>query len=128
MPSKESKDQKIECASCHEQFTWNEAYKSQDTPGSIPYNPPGHGSFRPRVFCPHCGALVAEWHITREKDFDEWTWFGDNATYNAKRSLPPSPILFGWGRGIPVQFLPNYTERRLDIEKIKRFKTEREPE
>ncbi|KYK36050.1 MAG: hypothetical protein AYK18_12425 [Theionarchaea archaeon DG-70] len=118
-------DKRIECASCHRYFTWDESYKSQDTPGSVLYNPPGHGSFRPRVFCPHCGALVAEWHITREKDFDEWIWFADNATCNAGSSLPPGPLLFGWGRSIPPQVLPYYDEKRLNIEEIKQLEAEK---
>ena len=92
----------------------------------MPHNPPGHSNYRPRVFCPNCGALVVESHITRQHDLDEWIWFGDNAVLNAERSLPPSAIVY-WGRSIPRQFLPYYDEHRLDIEKIKRLKTEKEP-
>ena len=123
---KESKEPRIECANCHKHFVWNEAYKCQDTPGSKPYTPPGYGNDVARVFCPHCGALVVQWHITREKDYDEWIWFGDNATLNTGCPLPPSPIQFGWGKRIPPKFLPSYDEHVLDIEKIKSIKTEKE--
>lgn len=122
----EKNDDNITCASCKNKFTWNDAYYHQDTPGSTPYHPPGHGDYRPRVFCPHCGALVVDWHITREKDFDEWIWFGDNATLNAERSLPPSPGLGGWGEGIPIDFKPSYAEHKIDIKKIKQFNAEYE--
>lgn len=119
---------KITCASCKKRFTWNEAYFQQDTPGSTPYHPPGHGDGRPRVFCPYCGALVVDWHITREKDFNEWIWYGDNATLNAECSLPPSPWSYGWGQGIPIDFKLNYadTKEKIDVEKIKQFNAERE--
>lgn len=122
----EKKDDNISCASCKNKFTWNEAYYQQDTPDSTPYHPPGHGDTRPRVFCPHCGALVVDWHISRKKDFDEWIWFGDNATLNAECSLPPAPYLYGWGKGIPIDFKPSYAKHKIDVKKIKQFNAEYE--
>lgn len=114
---------KVKCATCHEYFEWNEAYKCVDTPGSIQYNPPGTGNYSPRVFCPNCGALILEWHITRIKNFDEWIWVGENATLNTRCSFPPSPHVGLWGRGILPQFVPFYDEYRLDIEKIIQFES-----
>lgn len=122
----EKKDDNITCASCKNKFTWNEAYYQQETPDSTPYHPLGHGNTRPRVFCPHCGALVVDWHITREKDFDEWIWFGGNATLNAECSLPPSPYLYGWGKNIPIDFRPFYAEYKIDVKKIEQFNAEYE--
>ena len=122
----EKKDDNITCASCKNKFTWNEVYYQQNTPDSAPYHPPGHGDYRPRVFCPHCGALVVDWYTTRVKDFDEWIWFGDNATLNAECTLPPYPILGGWGQGIPIDFKPSYAEHKIDIKKIKQFNVEYE--
>ena len=106
------------CARCQLAFTWDEAYQHQDTPGSAPYNPPGHGVFRPRAYCPNCGVLVAEWHIDQTRDYDEWAWFGENAAVNAGKPLPPNPLLM-WGKAIPVAFLPTYPEHQLAIDKIK---------
>jgi len=122
----EKKSDNVTCASCRNKFTWNDAYYQQDTPGSTPYHPPGHGDTRARVFCPYCGALVVDWHITRETDFDEWIWFGDNATLNAERSLPPSPLLYGWGKGIPPDSKASYGEHKIDVKKIGQSEAEYE--
>lgn len=119
MKTPESKEPQIECASCRKHFVWDEAYHCSETPGPVP-NPPFHSNWLPRVFCPHCGALVVQWHVTQEKDFDEWLWVGDNAELNTKSPLPRSPIEL-WGVDIPQQFLPDYGEDRLEIEKIKFF-------
>lgn len=108
------------CAACGQDFDWEAAYRAQNTPGSVPYNPPGHGVFRPRAYCPHCGALVAEWHIDRSRDFDEWAWYGDNAALNGGRPLPPNPLL-AWGKGIPTALLPTIDEHALAVEKIKQL-------
>ena len=120
-------EESIKCASCERMFTWADAYKRDETPRSMPHNPPGKGDWRPRVFCPHCGSLVAEWHITRQKDFNEWLWFGDHAKLNKGRSLPPSPIVYGWGKNIPPRFLPMFSQHRLDVEKINQFQRKQEP-
>lgn len=114
------------CAACQQSFTWQEAYRAQDTPGSTPYNPPGHGVFRPRAYCPHCGALVAEWHIDRNQDYDEWAWYGDNAALNAARSLPPGPLLM-WGKGIPIALLPTISEDRLALEQVQQSESVKKP-
>lgn len=100
------------CAGCCRPFSWDKAYHHQDTPGSAPYNPPGHGIFRPRAYCPNCGALVAEWHINQTRDYDEWAWYGENAALNGDKPLPPSPIYL-WGKSIPVQFVPAFDKHRL---------------
>lgn len=113
-----SKKPGIECAGCHGIFEWNDAYTIRDTPGSLNHNPPGSGVWRPRVFCPYCGALIAEWHITRGEDFDEWIWFGSNASSNTGESLPPNPLTL-WGKDVPSKYIPYYNEHQLDIEKIK---------
>lgn len=120
--SKGSKELEVNCASCHEHFVWNDAYICEDTPGSEFYNPPGYSNYRPRAFCPHCGSLVAEWHITKQKDFDEWIWFGDNEAVNPACSLPPSPIVYGWGVRIPSELLPFYANHKLDVQKAKSLK------
>lgn len=122
---KDKKTQQVECANCRKQFIWGDAYRNDDTPGSMPHIPQGMGLCYPRAFCPHCGALVAAWHITRVKDFNEWIWFGDNASINSRKSLPPSILLY-WGKFIPRQLIPYYDEHKLDIEKVKRFETEKE--
>jgi uncharacterized protein len=109
---------KIECADCHRNFSWNDAYKCQDTPGAALHTLYNE-NYMPRAFCPHCGALVIQWHITKEKDFDEWTWFGENKRINAGRPFPDSPMVYGWGISVPTQFVPKYNQHRLDIEKIK---------
>lgn len=124
LPVQKDGDERPECAKCGLRFKWDEAYKCQDTPGSMPYTPQGYGDDLARVFCPHCGAIVVQWHITREKDYDEWFWFGKNATINQERPLPPSPITY-WGKGIPPHLRPNYREEELDIEKIQQYQIEK---
>jgi len=122
-----SKKLGIECAGCHGNFEWNDAYAISNTPGSLNHNPPGSGNWRPRVFCPYCGALIAEWHITREKDFDEWIWFGSNASLNTGRSLPPNPLTL-WGKVVPSKYMPYFDEHQLNIEKVKQSATKKQPQ
>ena len=122
-----SKKPGIECAGCHRNFEWDDAYRIRDTPGSLNHNPPGIGILRPRVFCPHCGALIAEWHITREDIFDEWIWFGSNASLNTGRSLPPD-YLTVWGKHVPSKYIPYFDEHQLDIEKVKQSATKKQPQ
>ena len=109
------------CAKCGRSFEWDQAYVCQQTPGAAPYTPPHYGDDVARVFCPHCGAIVVQWHITSEKDYDEWIWFGENATVNEGCPLPPSFIL-PWGQGIRVSLLPAYHEEGLDLEKVRQAK------
>lgn len=117
-------DERPECAKCGHRFKWDEAYKCQDTPGAVPYTPQGYGDDVARVFCPHCGVIVVQWHITSERDYDEWAWFGKNTTINQGRPLPPSPITY-WGIGIPPHLRPDYHEEGLDIEKIEQYHIEK---
>jgi len=112
------RETKIECAGCRRNFLWADAYKCQDTPGAAPHNL-YNTDFLPRAFCPHCGALVVQWHQTKDKDFDEWIWFGENKRINSGRPFPDSPIVYGWGISIPLQFVPKYSEHRLDVKRIK---------
>lgn len=105
----------IICAECEKAFVWDEAYWQQDTPGSSKHNPPGHGDYRPRVFCPHCGFLIAEWDVDRHEDRDRWRWYKKNAKLNNDKELPPGPLLL-WGHPIPpVDFSVN----RIDVEQLK---------
>jgi alpha-tubulin suppressor-like RCC1 family protein len=113
------------CAQCKSPINWEETYNTQNTPGSEPFNPPGHSTWRPRAFCPQCGALFAEWHITPDHDYDEWSWFGDNAIINEGCSLPPNPGLY-WGNSIPLQYLPYYDEHSLDIQALEDFEWHQE--
>lgn len=123
---KDNLTDKITCAGCKKEVHWSETYIQQDTPESTPYNPPGHGDTRPRIFCPHCGALLVDWHINRTKDFDEWLWFDKNERLNEKCSLPPSPFTVVWKRGIPVDFKASYAEHKIDINKIEQYYSEKE--
>ena len=122
---KGKEESKIQCASCLKKFTWDEAYRCQDTPGSAPYNPPTVGVWRPRAFCPNCGILIAEWHVTREKDFDEWRWIGENSSLNFNCPLPPSPLTL-WGKPIPTELLPHYDEKKINIKKMIKYGAEKE--
>jgi tetratricopeptide (TPR) repeat protein len=106
--------QKITCASCRKDFTWNEAYTQQETRGSFLHNPPGHGNFRPRAFCPNCGFLIAEWDIDRYEDRNRWKWYGENAQVNQGRELPPSPLGI-WGQDIMPDAQVTVREDRIDI-------------
>ncbi len=105
----------IICAECEKTFFWDEAYWQQDTPSSNKHNPPGHGDYRPRAFCPHCGSLIVEWDIDTYEDQDRWRWHEKNAKLNDGKELPPGPHLL-WGHPIPpVDFSVN----RIDIEQLK---------
>ncbi|OGW26221.1 MAG: hypothetical protein A2X59_01925 [Nitrospirae bacterium GWC2_42_7] len=108
---------KVKCAKCSNSFDWNEAYNQQDTPNSSVNNPLGHGDFRPRVFCPHCGFIVAEWDIDRNEDRNRWKWYGQNEKLNAGKELPPSPITF-WGKSIPREVRVPVSGEQIDLSKI----------
>jgi hypothetical protein len=64
--------------------------------------------------------MVTEWHITRQQDFDEWIWVGENVLVNQDVPLPPSPI-YGSGVSIPLQFTVYYDESSIDIPQIKAY-------
>ena len=115
------------CAKCKKEFDWNEAYNQQNTPGSHIYNPPGRGSFRPRAFCPHCGFLVAEWDINRDRDANRWKWYGENANANAGRELPPNPLRL-WGKSIPSEACVTVTEDYIDVKLVRELLEESVPE
>jgi len=108
----------ITCANCRKMFPWPEAYNQRDTPGSYAYNPPGHGDFRPRAFCPHCGFLVAEWDIDRRADRDQWRWYGPNAEANQDKPFPPDPDSL-WGRGVPTSARSITEEESLDLPRVR---------
>jgi len=110
--AREPDEEQVKCADCRQTFVWENAYNQQDTPGSESFHPPGHGIFHPRAFCPHCGALVAEWDIDRQQDYDRWKWYGENAALNSARPLPPYPLLF-WGKA-----MPNLSLASIDCKKI----------
>ena len=122
------KRQTPQCAKCMKEFDWVHAYTQQDTPGSHLHNPPGHGDFRPRAFCTNCGFLVAEWDIDRHQDRDRWKWYGENAKVNDGRELPPSPILGGWGRSIPLDARVTVPKDHIDVKLVRRLLGESAPE
>jgi len=109
------------CAKCQNSFTWEESYVTQETPGWSQFHSLGTGNTRPRLFCPNCGALVVDWHITKDRDFDEWVWHRDNEAANRGVSLPPNPYSPGVGKGIPTEIIPNFSSPVLDINKIKEW-------
>jgi hypothetical protein len=112
-------ERQVTCARCRRGFDWDQAYWTQRTPLSGPHNPSLRGEFRPRAYCPNCGALVAEWHVNRERDYDEWGWFAENDTVNAGRPLPPDPAT-SWGHPILDEgSIPSYDEHSLDVVKIR---------
>lgn len=109
------------CAKCHNSFTWEESYVTQETPGWSQFHTLGTGDTRPRLFCPKCGSLVVDWHINKDRDFDEWIWHGNNEAANRGVSLPPDPYSPGVGKGIPTEIKPNFSAPVLDINKIKEW-------
>ena len=109
------------CGVCRRSFAWEEAYLTQNTPGSAPFAPEGHGDVRPRIFCPHCGALVVDWLVTREEDFDRWTWYGNNEAINRNVSLPPSPWVQPPFKCIPVKLHPTFSASVLNVEEVKEW-------
>jgi HEAT repeat protein len=91
------RNEKICCANCRKEFSWDDAYYQRHTPGSEKYNPPNEGDSRGRVFCPNCGYLIAEWGIGHhEENRYQWQWYKDNAELNMGKNLPKSPTSF-WG-------------------------------
>lgn len=117
---KEVKMSVVQCAKCGKEFDWEQAFNQRDTPGSHMHNPPGHGDFRPRAFCPHCGFLVAEWDIDRHRDRDRWNWCGENAGVNAGRELPPGPLDL-WGQLIPPEACVPILEDHIDLDLVRRY-------
>ncbi len=113
------------CAECRRSFGWEESYVTQETPGWSYYQALGTGDTRPRLFCPHCGALVVDWHMTGDHDFNEWAWFGKNGASNRFVPLPPNPYCPGVGKGIPAVLRPYFSQPRLDIDRMKEWEKNR---
>lgn len=113
---------KITCADCNHSFVWNDAYQEQETQGSFLHNPPGHGNYRPRAFCPNCGFLIAEWDIDRQEDRGRWKWHGENATVNKSRELPPHPLGI-WGQHIKSDARVTVREDHIDVKLLKSIPT-----
>lgn len=107
----------VKCAKCGKLVDWNKAYNQQDTPNSSAYHPKDHGEFRPRVFCPHCGFLVAEWDIDQKEDRNQWKWYGQNERLNTGKELPPSPLNF-WGKSIPLEVRVEVSGDQIDLSKM----------
>jgi len=80
-------DSKVTCAACKTPFKWSDSHWQERTPGARSVMV---GDRLPRVFCPHCGALIAE----ADPDHDTWKWIGKNGQINATASLPPSTLWF----------------------------------
>lgn len=62
---------------------------------------------------------MAEWHITPQQDFNEWIWLGQQAKENEGVPMPPSPLSYGGGVSIPLQYTAYYDETRMDVAKIR---------
>jgi len=116
--SEEPKYASITCADCHQTFIWNDAFKCTDTPGAAQHTS-SQGDYLPRAFCPHCGALIIEWHITKGKDFNTWRWVGQNEELNHGQPFPSDAIVYGWGISIPPGFVPNHNLHSLDVDAIR---------
>ena len=108
---------KPQCAQCRNEFEWDHAYSQQETPGSFNVRV---GEWRPRAFCPHCGALVVDWDIDRDQDRDRWIWYGDNGEVNKGRSFPPGPLQFS-GRTIPRNARPPVSQDRIDVKRMRQL-------
>lgn len=110
----------IQCAKCKEEFEWGQAYWQQKTPGSHKHHPPGHGDYRPRVFCPHCGYMIADWDIDYHEDKDRWVWYEKNKKVNENADLPPNPLSL-WGHEIPPRAVVEFSKERVDLEDLKGY-------
>jgi hypothetical protein len=112
------------CAKCTNSFTWKESYVTKITPGWSQFSRQGLGDHRPRLFCPHCGSLVADWHMTEDYNFDDWIWHGDNSAANIGVPLPPDPV-YSEERTfkiVPLNFRPTFSHPVLDIIGINKWK------
>ncbi len=119
-------ESRIACAGCGRSFAWDDAFWTRQTPGSHPHNPTAYGDNRPRAYCPACGALIAEWHLTRERDHRAWAWFDRNDVVNAGKPLPPSPT-GAWGSEIlDPALIPSYDDHVLDVARVRELATGRD--
>lgn len=108
----------ISCAACNAPFSWDDAYHQRNTPGAARHNPSGVGDFRPRAFCPGCGAMVAEWDIDTTGDRNRWKWHAQNARLNDGRKLPPSPLV-PWGHALKSDSQAPVETPRIDVTNVK---------
>ena len=113
----EPDDARISCVRCSTHFSWDEAYHQRNTPGSAQHNPPGVGDFRPRVFCPGCGSMVAEWDMDTSEDRNRWKWTGENSQLNEGRSLPKSSLV-PWGHPLMNESLAPFETPRIDVKNV----------
>ncbi len=109
---------KICCVDCSRQFSWDEAFHQRITPGAAQHNPPGVGDFRPRVFCPGCGSMIAEWDMDMAEDRNGWRWVGANAQLNRGCSLPKSSLV-PWGHPLKSESQVPFDNARIDIENVR---------
>ena len=110
----EPADLLITCAACNARFDWKDSFKCTDTPGAARHTI-SQGDYLPRVFCPQCGQMILEWHITESQDFDQWRWAGENEKINPGRAFPPAANVYGWGISIPPDYLPGFDQSCLDV-------------
>lgn len=106
------------CAKCEKDFNWDDAFTQQDTPGAYEFSPPGHGNWRPRLFCPHCGSLVLDWDIDHTKDRDQWKWYGGQEAVNQGKKFPGSPLQLV-GRPLKVDHRVRMGNEQLDVSTAK---------
>lgn len=109
---------RISCAACNGQFLLDDAFHQRNTPGAASHNPPGVGDFRPRVFCPSCGSMLAEWDMDTTEDRNCWRWAGENAKLNDGQSLPKSSLV-PWGHPLKNESLAPYETTRIDVKNAK---------
>ena len=84
------------CAVCDHPFSWSQA---RVDPGTVRR---GAAPRAPEVHCPHCDALVAQWHLDLVSDHAGWGWSPGQAPANHGVELPSDPP-HRWGGGVPTQ-------------------------
>jgi len=115
------------CAKCNSSFTWKESYVTKTTPGWSRVSHLGLGDHRPRLFCPNCGSLVVDWHMTEDVDFNKWIWHGDNRAANLGVPLPPDPVYSAEGsfKIMPPDLRPSFYNPVLNINEMKEWEIRR---
>lgn len=109
--------ERISCDACSTQFVWDDAYHQRNTPGAASHNPPGVGDFRPRVFCPGCGSMVAEWDMDPTEDRNRWKWTGENSRRNEGYSFPKSSLV-PWGHPLTKESVAPFETTRIDVKNV----------
>lgn len=92
-------------------FDWYDAFRQLHTPGFADKTPIGISTFLPRMFCPHCGAMVLEWDLKK----DRWAWHKENAKVNKDRDLPMDDVLDEWGQYVRDAARVHISQDRLDL-------------